>query len=60
MTVKVPQKLSTVDGVNVTLILQLAPTASELPQSFVWPKGLLAAMLEIAMVALPVFWSVTV
>ena len=60
MTVKVPQKRSTVNGVNVTLTVQLAPTARELPQLLVSAKGLLAAMLEIAMVALPAFWSVTV
>jgi len=58
--VKVPKNMPAAGAVNVTLIAQLAPTASELPQLFVWPKGLLTAILEMAIAAFPVFWSVTV
>ena len=51
-------------GVNVTLIVQLAPAATLLPQVFVWAKspgfGPPMAMLEMFREALPMFESVTV
>lgn len=47
-------------GVKVTLIVQLAPAATEAPQLFVAAKSPLAAMLEISKAALPELVSVTV
>ena|SRR5438093_1459107 len=41
------------EGVNVTLIPQLAPIARLVPQLFVWAKSPLAAMLETVSGALP-------
>jgi hypothetical protein len=50
-------------GVNVTLILQMAPTATLVPQVFVWLKSPLFApvivMLLMLSAAVPVFESVT-
>src|SRR5436190_2764463 len=47
-------------GVNVTLKVQLAPTATDDPQLFVWANPLLMATAEMFTAALPVFLSVTV
>jgi hypothetical protein len=51
-------------GVNVTLIVQLAPAATELPQAFVWAKSPalvpVTVMPAILNAALPVLVSVTV
>ncbi len=51
-------------GVKVTLMVQLAPAATALPQVFVWAKSLLfvpvIAMPAMFSVALPVLVSVTV
>ena len=51
-------------GVNVTLIVQLAPAASELPQVLVWAKALalapVIATLVMLNVAVPLFVRVTV
>ena len=50
-------------GVNLTLMLQFAPAASELPQVWVCAKSLalvpLIAMLLMVKIAVPVFLSVT-
>src|SRR5271165_330256 len=51
-------------GENSTLIVQLAPEASDVPQLFVWvkssPPELESAMPAIAMAAAPLFVNVTV
>lgn len=47
-------------GVNVTLIVQLPPTTTVLPQVFVCPKSPLAAILEMMSAAVPVLFSVSV
>jgi hypothetical protein len=47
-------------GVNVTLMVQEAPAASEVPQAFVCAKSPVATMPEIASGAVPVLESVTV
>src|SRR5208337_3851045 len=51
------------DGVNVTLIVQLAPAPTLVPQLFVWAKSPefvpLRAMLDMLREALPVFESIT-
>ena len=51
-------------GVKVTLIVQLAPAASELPQVFIWAKSpALAPVTEMPLIvraALPVLLRVTV
>ena len=46
-------------GVKVTLTVQLAPTASEFPQVFVWAKSPLAPMLVMSRVAVPGLVTVT-
>ncbi len=57
-------KLPLADGVKVTLIVQLAPAATELPQLLVWAKSLglvpVSARLVILMAAVPVFLRVMV
>lgn len=54
----------TADGVNVTVIVQLAPIATALPQLLATPKSVLfgpaSCMLEIAKLADPVFVTLTV
>jgi hypothetical protein len=45
-------------GVKVTLIVQLAPTASEVPQLFVWAKGVYAVIELIESADVPLFESV--
>jgi hypothetical protein len=47
-------------GLKVTLIVQFAPALTLLPQVLVWEKSPLAAMLETASEAVPVFVRVTV
>ena len=51
-------------GVKVTLIVQLAPAATELPQLLVWAKSLalapVSARLEMLKAEFPVLFSVTV
>lgn len=47
-------------GVKVTLIVQLAPPASEAGQLLVSAKGWLVAMLLMLRLALPMFLNVTV
>jgi len=46
-------------GVKVTLIVQLFPVATLVPQLFVCPKSPLATILEIASAALPVLVNLT-
>jgi hypothetical protein len=46
-------------GVNVTLIVQLLPAVTELPQLLVSAKSPLAAIPEIDRLAVPVFVSIT-
>ena len=60
VTVIVPGWLPVAVGVNVTLRVQLAPAATELPQVLVCVYGALAAMLVMFNNAVPVFVSVTV
>ena len=58
-TLNVPLRVPVAVGVKVTLIAQLAPAATELPQVFVCAKSPLAAMLVMFSVAVPVLLSVT-
>ena len=60
VTVMEPGWLPVAVGVNVTLIEQLAPAATELPQVLVWAYGALAAMLVRLSVAVPELVKVTV
>jgi hypothetical protein len=61
---KVPPRVPAAVGVKVTLIVQLAPAATELPQLLLWAKSLasvpVTARLAILRVALPVLVRVTV
>jgi hypothetical protein len=57
--VRVPVLVPVVVGLKVTLMVQLALAATLEPQVLVWEKSPLILMLEIARLALPVFWSVT-
>jgi hypothetical protein len=56
-------RLPVAEGVKVTLIVQLAPAATELPQVLVWAKSLalapVTARLVMFSVALPVLLTVT-
>ncbi len=55
-----PALLPTVVGVNVTLMVQLAPAGRLLPQVLVWAKAApLATILVIFKIALPVLLRVT-
>jgi hypothetical protein len=56
---RVPVRVPDAVGVNVTLMVQLAPAATELPQVLVWAKSPLAEMLVRLSEALPVLESVT-
>jgi len=47
-------------GLKVTLIVQLAPGFTGVPQLFVWLNGLVAATLVMFKIPRPVFVSVTV
>jgi len=60
VTVIVPGWLPVAVGVNVTLMEQLAPAATEAPQVLVWAYGALAAMLVMFSAAVPELVSVTV
>ena len=55
----VPVSVPVVAGVNVTLIVHVAPDTTEVPQLFVSPKLPVALIDVIASVTLPVFVSVT-
>jgi hypothetical protein len=57
---RVPMRVPDAVGVNVTLMVQLAPAATELPQVLVWAKSPLAETPVRFSEALPVFASVTV
>lgn len=59
LTLSVPERIPAAVGVNVTLIEQLLPAATDDPQLFVWEKSLLALMLVILSAALPLLVSVT-
>src|SRR5579864_199650 len=56
----VPVRVPVAVGVNVTLIVQLPPMATRLPQVFVCPKSPLGTILEMLSAAVPVFVSVSV
>jgi len=60
VTVIVPGWLPVAVGVNVTLMEQLAPAATEAGQVLVWAYGALAAMLVMFRAAVPELVSVTV
>ena len=60
MIVIVPAWAPVAVGVNVTLIEQFPPAATELPQVFVWAYCALAAILVTLSAALPPLVSVTV
>jgi hypothetical protein len=64
VTVSDAVRVPDADGVNVTLIVQLAPAATLLPQLLVWAKSPefvpLTPMLEMLKVAFPVLETVTV
>src|SRR5437588_5051440 len=60
VTLKLPVHVPDAVGVNVTLMLQFPPAASEPPHVLVAAKSPLATMLVIVSAALPVFDSVTV
>jgi hypothetical protein len=59
-TLRVPARAPVVVGVNVTLIVQLAPGASVAPQALVCEKSPDAAIVIAFKLALPLFLSVTV
>ena len=59
VTVIVPGWLPVVVGVNVTLMVQLAPIPTEAPQVLVWAYGALATMLVMVRAAVPELVSVT-
>ena len=60
VTVMVPVLVPDDVGENVTLTVQLAPTASDELQVLVWPKSPVAAMLVILRFVVPPFLTVTV
>ena len=60
VTLKLPVRVPDAVGVNVILMLQFPPGASEAPHVLVAAKSPLATMLVIVSAALPVFDSVTV
>jgi len=55
-----PERVPAAVGVNVTVMMQLAPTPWPEPQVFVWAKSPLATMLLIVRARLPVLVKVTV
>ena len=55
----VPVRVPVAVGVNVMLIVQFKPPATELPQLFVCPKSPLTEMFAMFSVAVPVLVSVT-
>ena len=60
VTVMVPGWLPVAVGVKVTVMVQLAPAATEVPQVLVWAYGALAAMLVMFSAPVPALVSVTV
>src|SRR5712664_2660950 len=56
---RLPVRVPDAVGVNETLMVELAPAATELPQGLVWAKSPLAETLVRFSEALPVFESVT-
>jgi len=60
VTVNVPVLVPPVVGLNVTLIVQLPPAATDEEQLFVCAKSPLVAMLVIVTELLPLFVKVTV
>ena len=60
VTVMVPGWLPVAVGVKVTVMVQLAPAATEVPQVLVWAYGALAAMLVMVSAPVPPLVSVTV
>ena len=60
VTLTVPVRVPVADGVKVTLMLQLLPAASVLPQLLVCAKSLLAAMLAIASDPVPLLLRVRI
>ena len=59
-TVTVAVMLPVVVGLNVTLMVQLLPAASEAPQLLVWENSLVELTLEIKSAALPTSCTTTV
>ena len=63
VTARAAERLPAAEGVKVTLMMQLAPAASELPQLLVWAKSLAlmlkTAMLEMLKTELPELLRVT-
>ena len=59
VTVIVPPWLPVAVGVNVTLMMQVPPAATEAPQALVSAYGALATMLVMVTAAAPVLVSVT-
>ena len=63
VTARAAPRLPATEGVKVTLMVQLAPAASELPQLLVWAKSLelapKTAMLEMLRAELPELLRVT-
>ncbi len=57
--VSLPVRFPPAAGVNVMLMVQLAPAATLLPQVLVWPKSPLAAMLLMLSTPFPVLLRVT-
>jgi len=57
--VSVPASVPADMGANVTLIVQLAPALTEVPQSFVWEKSPVVVMPSMPNAPLPVFVKVT-
>src|SRR5579859_6159327 len=60
VTVTVPLREPLLLGLNVTLMVQLAPAATLVPQVFVWLNWPVAVMPVIVNVPVPVLLSVTV
>ena len=58
--VMVPGRLPVAVGVKVTVMVQLAAAATDVPQVLVWAYGALAAMLVMVRAAVPEFVRVTV
>jgi hypothetical protein len=56
---KVPDRVPVVVGVNVTLIVQLLPAGNEAPQLLLSAKSPLAAIPEIARLAIAVLVTIT-
>ena len=59
-TMRSPYRMPEVAGTKLTVILQVAPAATPVPQVFVWVKGPFVAMLEIVRAEFPVLVRVTV